>query len=405
MPNRRKGTEFPSRSGIIITQKTNPSGSIAYRVDIAATLTGGLREQRQFPTLEEAREHSRKRHSEVTRLGHDAFLLTSSQRNDAVRAFEVLKPFKLTLEEAAKLAVSQLPTNRAPISVAELRLLFLAAPGRRKSQLLQRRPLTLHNLEWRTNRFTREHGERPLLEISTNTVAQWLSSLGKQSPVSLNNYRRTLHAMFGFAVAEGYCVTNPVAKIPLFEVPDRTPSILTVETATRLIAVAAETDAKLGLLGYVTLGLFAGLRAAEIQRLDWSAVNWERRMVTVDSSIAKTGSIRNVPLAPSALVWLKLRAVHSGRVAPRNINHRLRRLRFMAGIEKWDGNELRHSFASYHFDLHQNAPMTAAQLGHSSGCQLLFEHYRSLVPLGDGQRFFAIAPRQPDMAQATLRLQ
>jgi len=192
------------------------------------------------PHLEEAREHARKRHSEVTRLGHDAFLLTSSQRNDAVRAIEVLKPFKLTMEAAAKLAVSHLPTNRGQVSVAELRKLFLAAPGRRKSQLLQRRPLTLHNLEWRTNRFAREHGERPLLEISSNTVAQWLSSLGKLSPVSLNNYRRSLHAMFGFAVAEGYCVTNPVSKIPLFAVPDRTPSILTVESAARLIAVAAE---------------------------------------------------------------------------------------------------------------------------------------------------------------------
>ena len=402
MPNKRKGTEFPARSGIIVTQKANPSGSIAYRVDIAATITGGVREQRQFPTLEEAREHARKRHSEVTRLGHDAFLLTSSQRNDAVRAFEVLKPFKLTLWEAAKLAVSHLPTNRGQVSVAELRKLFLAAPGRRKSQLVQRRPLTLHNLEWRTNRFAREHGERPLLEVSSNTVAQWLSSLGKQSPVSLNNYRRTLHAMFGFAVAEGYCVTNPVKKIPLFAVPDKTPSILTVESATRLIAVAAESDAKLGLLGYITLGLFAGLRAAEIQRLDWAAINWDRRMVTIDGSIAKTGSIRNVPLSPNALAWLKLKAAHSGKVAPRNINHRLRRLRFMAGIEKWDGNELRHSFASYHFDLHQNGPLTAAQLGHSSGCQLLFEHYRSLVPLGDGQRFFEITPRQPGIACGAL---
>jgi len=123
-------------------------------------------------------------------------------------------------------------------------------------------------------------------------------------------------------------------------------------------------------------------------------VKWERRIVTVDGSIAKTGSIRNVALAENALEWLSLYPAPSGHVAPCNLNHRLRRIRRLAGIETWEGNEMRHSFASYHYDLHQNGPLTAAQLGQSSGCQLLFEHYRSLVPLGDGRRFFEIKPIQ-----------
>ena len=200
--------------------------------------------------------------------------------------------------------------------------------------------------------------------------------------------------MFSFAVAEGYCASNPIAGIPLYDVPDKAPAILSIEQATRLIGAAAETESKLGLLGYITLGLFAGLRRAEIERLNWSAFKVERRMVTVDGSIAKTGSIRNVALSDNALAWLNICALASGRVTPPNLNHRLRRLRFLAGIDQWAGNELRHSFASYHFDLHQNAPLTAAQLGHFSGCQMLFEHYRSLVPLGDGQRFFNITPNE-----------
>lgn len=108
-------------------------------------------------------------------------------------------------------------------------------------------------------------------------------------------------------------------------------------------------------------------------------------MVTIDGSIAKTGSIRNVTLPANALAWLARCGIKSGRVSPRNLNHRLQRLRFLAGLEQPGGNTLRHSFASYHYDLHQNGPLTAALLGHSGGTRLLFEHYRSLVPLGAGE--------------------
>ena len=392
MPNQRKGEEYPPKSGIIICSKINPSGSTAYRVDIPATITGKTREQRQFPVKDEAREYAKMRHSEITRFGHSAFALTAAQRNDAARAIEILSPYNLSLEEAARLAVKHVPEIREQITVTELRALFLAAPGRRKSKLTQRRAHTLHNLKWRTARFDKVHGESSVTEIRPTQAREWLTSLGALSPVSLNNYRRALHAMFSFALIEGYCTANPIAKIPLFDVPEKAPAILSIEQTIRLVTVAAESDSRLGLLGYIVLGLFAGLRRAEIERLDWLAVKWERRMVTIDGSIAKTGSIRNVTLADNALKWLALCPHRAGRVAPLNLNPKLRRLRFLAGIEKWEGNELRHSFASYHYDLHQNGPLTAAQLGHSSGCQLLFEHYRSLVPLGDGGRYFSVNP-------------
>lgn len=392
MPNKRQGEEFPSKSGILITPKFNPSGSKAYRVDIPATITGKTREQRQFPTKEDAQKYARQRNEEIIRFGHVAFTLTASQREDATRAIEILKGYNLSLEEAARRIAKQTSQSKGPLTLRELRDKLLAAPGRRKSQAIQRRPLTLHTLGWRTAHLLKKLGNEMVSEVTVEQVRTCFASLGKLSPVSLNNYRRALHAMFAFAVLEGYCVTNPVAKIPLFAVPEKSPSILTIEQAERFIRVAAETNKKLGLLGYVALALFAGIRRAEIERLDWSAVKWERRMVTIDGSIAKSGSIRNVALADNALQWLRLCFRESGKVVPLNLTHRLRRLKFLAGIDKWDGNELRHSFASYHFDCHQNGPLTAAQLGHASGCQLLFEHYRSLVPLGDGIRFFAISP-------------
>ena len=106
MPNIRIGDEFPAKSGIIVAPKFNPSGSRAYRVEISASITGKRREQRQFPTKEEARLYATKRHSEITQFGHAAFTLTSAQRNDATRAIILLSSYCLTLEDAAKLAIS-----------------------------------------------------------------------------------------------------------------------------------------------------------------------------------------------------------------------------------------------------------------------------------------------------------
>jgi integrase len=392
MPATRQGAEYPPKSGIIITSKTNPSGKRAWRVDISAKRTGGQREQKQFRTKEAAEKHASQRWQDIQSVGQRAFALTGAEREDAVRALEILKDSGLSLLEAVKVAIRYARPSKQQITLAKLRELFLAAPAKRRGKLIERRARSQGNQKVRTAAFVDSMPGKKADEITPEIIKGWLQQLTAPSPVTRNNYRRSLHAMFSFAVTEGYCIANPVAGIPLFAVPEKAPSILTVEQSKQLVTAAAKTNSTLGLLAYVTLGMFAGLRRAEIERLDWSAVKWERRMVTIDGSIAKTGSIRNVALAPNALEWLRRCPSQKDKVSPRNLNRRLQQLKFLAGIQNWEGNELRHSFASYHFDLHQNGPLTAAQLGHSSGCQLLFEHYRSLVPLEDGKKFFEISP-------------
>lgn len=392
MPAKRQGEEYPPKSGIIITSKTNPSGKIAWRVDISAKRTGGAREQRQFRRKEAAQFYALQRWKEIQALGQRAFALTAPQREDAARAFELLAGTNLSLLDAVKLGLAHYRPSKDRITLSKLRELFLAAPARRHGKLIQRRPRSQGNQRVRTLAFTSCQPDANANEVTPETLKKWFEAREWNSPITRNNYRRAIHAMFSFAVSEGYCITNPASKLPVFEAPQKAPAILTVEQAQRLIRVAHETDGKLGLLGYITLGLFAGIRRAELERLHWSAVKHSRKMLTVDGSIAKMGSIRNVALSENAMAWLEVCQNRVGKITPINLNRRLKLLRFQAGLLEWDGNELRHSFASYHYDLHQNAPLTSAQLGHSSGSNVLFAHYRSLVPLGDGERFFNIFP-------------
>jgi integrase len=388
MPAIRSGQEYPPKSGITVTRKNDS----AWRVDIPASRTGGKREQRQFKTKDEAKVYAGQRWSEIQSVGRQAFALSHHQRLDAMHALKILSEVGLTLAQAAQIARKHVASSAPELTVAALRGRFLSEPGHHRNRLVQRRGKTEADLRFRTGAFVKVHGERVVTAISHQVVRDWIGSLQDVSPVSRNNYRRALHAMFAYAVREEICAINPVAKVPAFAVPPRVPVILTVAEADRLVRAAAHSQAKLGLLPYIVIGLFAGLRRAELERLDWSAVKFDRKMITVSGDIAKTGSIRNVRMSENLVGWLLPFEGRHGPITPINFNKRFRRLRAQAGLLNWGGNELRHSFASYFYDLTHDASLTSAQLGHQSGTRLLFEHYRSLVPLGEGQLFFEIHP-------------
>lgn len=363
-----------------------------WRVDITAKQTGKKREQRQLPSKEQAETYAENRWREIQSVGRQAFDLDSRARLDATHALAVLNGSGLTLTGAAKLALKHTTAPVARLLVTELRERFLAEPGRRKNKLVERRSRSMGDLRVRTKKFSDAHANLFADVVTPQTIKAWLAGMRHLSPTSRNNFRRAVHAQFAFGVREGYCTENPVAKVPAYSVQDSTPAILTMADAEHLIRKAAETQRELGLLPYITIALFAGLRRAELERLDWSAVKIDRKMVTVDGAIAKTGSIRNVRLTDNAIAWLQPFVGSVGPIAPLNFNKRFQTLRKLAGILDWRGNELRHSFASYFYDLTQDASLTSAQLGHQSGTRLLFEHYRSLVPLGEGEKYFAIQP-------------
>jgi integrase len=58
------------------------------------------------------------------------------------------------------------------------------------------------------------------------------------------------------------------------------------------------------LLPYLAFGAFSGLRGAELARLDWSAVDLERRIIQLRAGQAKTASRRIVPISGNLAAWL-----------------------------------------------------------------------------------------------------
>jgi integrase len=193
---------------------------------------------------------------------------------------------------------------------------------------------------------------------------------------------------FNFAVNRGYCINNPVVKSAKAKVIEMPAGILTVDETSRLLA-----NAPVELVPYIAIGAFAGLRRAELERLDWSEIDLQSRLIEVTASKAKSARRRFVRIKPNLLLWLKTCAKASGSVTPRNFRELLDKARKAASIQDWPNNALRHSFASYylaHFKK-TGAPELALEMGHTSA-NLVFQHYRELVKPSEAKRYWNIGP-------------
>ena len=68
------------------------------------------------------------------------------------------------------------------------------------------------------------------------------------------------------------------------------------------------------LVPFLAIGAFAGLRHAEIQRLDWSEVRLDEGFIEVKASKAKTASRRLVPILDNLKQWLTPHRQTEGKV-------------------------------------------------------------------------------------------
>jgi integrase len=168
------------------------------------------------------------------------------------------------------------------------------------------------------------------------------------------------------------------------------PGILTPEQFTALL-----TNASPEMLPYWAIGGFAGLRRAELERLEWRDIDFESNLIEVTPAKSKTASRRHVEILPALAAWLtpyrRNRSLHP--VCPVNLHVRMQVDRERAGITNWPSNALRHSYASYHLAHFQDAPKTALQLGHTD-TDMVFSYYRQRVKPAAAKAWWLIMPRE-----------
>lgn len=183
-------------------------------------------------------------------------------------------------------------------------------------------------------------------------------------------YRRVLRAFFSWLHKSGKMTQVPPLLNDKLQFPRKKPVALDIKTASKVLAVSRQDSRT---LPFVILKMFAGLRTGTAKRLTWDMVEIGHG-ITIPAKLSKNGqevylegyppilwqhlsTVRHLPLGmPTASRWLgNILTAHDVKL-PKNI--------------------FRHSFASFHFTLIKNAPLTAYLLEHQGDPTTLFRHYR-----------------------------
>jgi integrase len=338
-----------------------------------------------FETRAAAAGFAQKKTVELANGGLEAAQFPSALRVMALQADAMLKPYGKTIIDATRHYLPILQAQKTSCTFATLRDELLTS--RERDGASER---YLSDLRSRLGQFASAFPDIHVAAIESVQVDDWLRNLDV-GPTTRNNFRRVLIVAFNFAVERGYCVGNPAVKSAKAKIVESVAGILTVEQTKKLLEACT---GELGnMLPFVAIGAFAGLRRAEIQRLDWREVDFEADLIQVTAAKAKSARRRFVRIRPNLAAWLKPVAQSSGPVTPpeQQFLDAFAEVRKRAGLENWPNNALRHGFASYCLAHENDAAKLALELGHTN-THLVFQHYRELVRPKDAAEYWALSP-------------
>lgn len=156
------------------------------------------------------------------------------------------------------------------------------------------------------NRFQMSVGNISLTSITPQHWDTFKTSRLSEgiAPVTVNIGLRTLKAAFFTATRWKLISVNPFSKQTLCPVSEHVPVFFTKDDFQSLIRALPEN----WLRETIIFGALTGLRRGELVNLQWSDVDLERRIITIQSSPTfktKSGKMRIIPLNDTAMYLLR----------------------------------------------------------------------------------------------------
>jgi integrase len=362
----------------------------------------GKRERKVFASFTEARSHAQEVATQIARGRVNVLSLTTADRDGYVAALNLLRPLGVPLHAAIEEYVA------ARSHLQDESLLTAVKAYAKRSHNHHDKPVAevvaelledkkQNGASARYLKTLRSHLKRFASAFQTNIgsvtaglIEQWLVSL-KVGPRARNNNRASVILLFRYAKKHGYLAKDEQTEADLVDkAKDRggKPNLLKPEQMAKLMRKA---NGKTAL--FFALGGFAGIRTAEILRLEWKDFNFVRGHITIAADKAKTATRRLVPILPNLAEYLRPYQRSSGRLFKDRDEEKATTWAKKNGVNPWPTNCLRHSFASYRLAATQDAARTALELGNSPA--KLFSNYRELADEHDAAAWFSIAPKRP----------
>ena len=333
-----------------------------------------------FETKKEAETYAQIKNTELLNQGTEGASFPTALRVMAQHEQDRLKPYGKTIKDAVDYYIKHLEATTRSVLLQQAKEELIA---NRKSSGASK--VYCEDLHMRLRRFIKSFPDRTVASIATRDIDDWLVDL-KLSPVTRNTFRRDLRTLFSFCVTRKYCPENPATESSRAKEVDGEIGILSVDELSGVLKKASKDT-----LPYWAIGAFAGLRRAEIMRLDWSEIDFESNLIEIKASKSKTATRRLVTIQPNLKAWLEPFMEKTGNVCPVNLARRLVEDRKSGKLEReWPANALRHSFGSYYLAQFKDAAALALQMGNSPA--MIFKHYRELVKPKEAARYWNIKP-------------
>jgi len=363
--------------------------------------------------------------------GSQAAALSASQSRDALAALQSLESFRQSTGRAVSLlaAVREfveasgklhgrsldeavtgylrtvVSVTRKDIAEAVAEFLLADAP-RTKAAAGQRSQLSAkyaYNRELQLDRFAATFPNTAVCDLSKEHLDTFIASLdtvkttsrngrAAGSAKSRNHYRATVRQFLQWAVRKDYLApTHRLIEADAMR-PERANTaaveLYAPEELAALLAAADDTFRPI-----IAIGGLAGLRTAELLRLDWADVWRVAGHIEVTAGKAKTRQRRLVEICPALAAWLEpFRKLKTGKLwAGHEITFQQHFVELCDGAKVTrKTNGLRHAFCTYHFAAHANENQTAQQAGNSPA--MIHAHYKGLATKADAEKWFKVTP-------------
>jgi integrase len=407
---KKKRQRFPilvkrGSSTVKIYRDRKPEGTY-YRVVYYTETTVDGKEVRErhrmnFRDFEQATNEAQAKASWLSRLDGDALRFSGRDRHIYASALDAIKEFNLPLDTVAN-EYKQARNLLDAVPLIDAARFYARHHGKgikRKSvaagvdEMIARKTdkgvsdVYLRDLRYRLGQFAQAF-HCDVNSIVPDDVAKFFEDL-RLSPRSHNNFLRALRTFFVFTQRHEW-LSKEVDL--LRKVEKRNERRVPTDIFTPCELAGLLKNGSPNVTPCLALAAFAGLRSAEILRLDWSDVERRPGFIEVAAHKAKTAARRIVPISENLSRWLAIAPRNGLLVWPHSKDSFFKAMRRAADNAKikWKQNALRHSFISYRLAEFQDVNRVALEAGNSP--QMIFRHYRELATPEQARTWFTIAP-------------